>query len=86
VIGRRRRRRAARALPPIALAPSADTPIGRQIAGALRNAILAGQISIGTRLPSTRALAEDLGVSRNTVLEAYAQLYSEGFLDRKSVV
>jgi GntR family transcriptional regulator / MocR family aminotransferase len=47
---------------------------------ALRDAIRAGRLGPGTRLPSTRALALDLGVARGTVSEAYAQLKAEGFL------
>src|SRR5256885_12019185 len=47
----------------------------------LRHAILHGQLQPGTRLPSTRALAEERGVSRNTVLNAYEQLLSEGYVE-----
>jgi len=47
---------------------------------ALRQAIRQGRLGPGTRLPSTRALAHDLGVARGTVSEAYAQLVAEGFL------
>lgn len=47
---------------------------------ALRNAILSGQLGGGSRLPSTRALAGELGVSRNTILDAYGQLITEGYL------
>src|ERR1051326_1238796 len=59
-------------------------PVGRQIATALRSAILSRQIPSRAKVPSTRALAEELGVSRNTVLEAYSQLLSEGFLETRS--
>lgn len=55
--------------------------IGRQLAKALRNAISNGELTAGERLPSTRALAESLGVSRGTVTEAYEQLMAEGCLD-----
>lgn len=55
--------------------------IGRQLAEALRNAISRGELAAGERLPSTRALAESLGVSRGTVTEAYEQLMAEGSLD-----
>lgn len=55
--------------------------IGRQLAGALRNAISRGELTAGERLPSTRALAESLGMSRGTVTEAYEQLIAEGCLD-----
>src|SRR5437763_12735809 len=49
----------------------------------LRHAILHGQLQPGTRLPSTRALADERGVSRNTVLNAYEQLLAEGYLEGK---
>lgn len=51
------------------------------IEGALRVAIREGRLSAGERLPSTRALAIDLGLARGTVVEAYAQLQAEGYLD-----
>jgi GntR family transcriptional regulator / MocR family aminotransferase len=46
----------------------------------LRDAIRSGRLQRGTRLPPTRALARDLGVSRGTVLQAYSQLVAEGWL------
>src|SRR5256885_6868926 len=49
----------------------------------LRHAILHGQLQPGTRLPSTRTLAEERGVSRNTVLNAYEQLLAEGYLEAR---
>jgi GntR family transcriptional regulator/MocR family aminotransferase len=51
----------------------------RQTYRALRDAILAGRLCGGERLASTRALARELGVSRNTVLAAYDQLVAEGY-------
>ena len=56
------------------------TPLYRQLYERIRGAILAGQLSPGTRLPSTRALAAELGVSRSTAVLAYEQLLSEGYL------
>jgi GntR family transcriptional regulator / MocR family aminotransferase len=47
---------------------------------ALREALQTGRLAPGTRLPSSRALAADLGIARNTVAEAYAQLVAEGWL------
>ncbi len=47
---------------------------------ALREAILSGRLATGTKLPSTRALAQDLGLARGTVVEAYEQLSVEGYL------
>ena len=56
-------------------------PLHRQIYEYLRGRILQGQIRPGMRLPATRALASDLGVSRNTVMNAYRQLMDEGYLE-----
>src|ERR1700749_2215347 len=48
--------------------------------GSLREAVSSGRLGPGTRPPSSRALAADLGVARNTVAEAYGQLVAEGWL------
>ena len=48
--------------------------------GALRSAVRSGRLAAGSTLPSTRALASDLGVSRSTVVGAYEQLAAEGYL------
>lgn len=53
---------------------------GGGLADALRSAIREGRLTAGTRLPSTRALAADLGVARGTVTRAYAELAAEGYL------
>nr|WP_306191251.1 PLP-dependent aminotransferase family protein [Streptomyces sp. MK5] len=50
------------------------------LAGALREAVRTGRLAPGSRLPSSRSLAADLGVSRHTVVEAYAELTAEGWL------
>src|SRR5580693_8055395 len=47
---------------------------------ALRDAVRTGRLGPGTRLPSSRALAADLGLARNTVAEVYSQLVAEGWL------
>ena len=57
------------------------TPIYQQLYDYVRAAILSGQLQMGTQLPSTRALADELGVSRNTILSAYDQLFAEGYLE-----
>jgi GntR family transcriptional regulator/MocR family aminotransferase len=51
-----------------------------RLAEVLRNAIRAGRLTPGTRLPSTRSLAADLGLARGTVTKAYEQLAVEGFV------
>jgi GntR family transcriptional regulator/MocR family aminotransferase len=48
--------------------------------GALRDAVRSGRLPAGTRLPSSRALAGDLGLARNTIAGAYGQLVAEGWL------
>jgi GntR family transcriptional regulator/MocR family aminotransferase len=48
--------------------------------GALREAVRSGRLSTGTVLPPSRALAADLGLARNTVADAYAELVAEGWL------
>jgi GntR family transcriptional regulator / MocR family aminotransferase len=63
--------------------PAPDVPIYRALYTHLRTAILSGELQGGMKLPSTRALAEELNVSRNTVLNAYRQLLAEGYLESK---
>ncbi|MEU4483821.1 PLP-dependent aminotransferase family protein [Streptomyces purpurascens] len=52
----------------------------RGLTDALREAVRSGRLAPGTRLPSSRALAADLGIARNTVADAYADLVAEGWL------
>ncbi|MFC9680855.1 PLP-dependent aminotransferase family protein [Streptomyces sp. NPDC056948] len=52
----------------------------RGLTDALREAVRSGRLAPGTRLPSSRALAADLGIARNTVADAYADLGAEGWL------
>jgi len=55
----------------------------RQVYAAVRGAILGGVLEPGTRVPSSRELADDLRVSRTTTLLAYAQLIAEGYLEAR---
>jgi GntR family transcriptional regulator / MocR family aminotransferase len=50
---------------------------------ALREAVSSGRLLPGTRLPSSRALAADLGIARNTVADSYGQLIAEGWLEAR---
>jgi len=59
-------------------------PRHQQIYSALRASILNGSLRRGDRLPSTRVLAHDLGVSRTTVLGAFSRLLAEGYVAGKS--
>ena len=58
-----------------------DTPLYQQLYTHMRTAILSGELKPGMRLPSTRALATELNLSRNTILNAYQRLIAEGYLD-----
>ncbi len=69
--------------PMIVLDTTSSIPLYRQLYDRLRLAILTGQLATGTRLPATRTLAGQLGVSRNTVYIAYQQLLAEGYIDSK---
>lgn len=60
-----------------------SVPLHRQLYDEIRRAVLAGRISAGARLPSTRTLAADLQLSRNTVAGAFDQLLAEGYLEGK---
>ena len=58
--------------------------LGRQLEVAVRDAIRTGRLREGERLPPSRTLARELRVSRNVVLEAYAQLVAEGYLEART--
>lgn len=64
----------------IRLDRAGDESLGLQVQRQVRDAIRAGRLEQGERLPSSRALAEQLGVSRGVVVDCYAQLESEGYL------
>ncbi|MES2950958.1 MAG: PLP-dependent aminotransferase family protein [Pseudomonadota bacterium] len=66
-------------LPEIRLDAASNVPLFRQLYGALKEAILSGQIKPGAQLPPSRSLAATLKVSRQTVVNAYAQLLAEGY-------
>ena len=65
----------------VTLDTESRTPLYRQLYDRLRRAILAGQLAPGTRLQSSREMAGELSVSRNTVVNAYEQLLAEGYLE-----
>jgi GntR family transcriptional regulator/MocR family aminotransferase len=69
-------------LPPlVAIDPYSARPLYRQLYEGYREAIVDGRMRPGQRLPSSRALAADLGISRITVLTAFEQLAAEGYLE-----
>src|SRR5919197_1431605 len=61
--------------------PDSNAPLYQALYFHLRAAILSGELKSGMKLQSTRALAEELNISRNTVLTAYRQLLAEGYLE-----
>jgi GntR family transcriptional regulator / MocR family aminotransferase len=65
----------------VILERESQTPLYRQLYDSLRRAILKGQLAPGTRLQSSRDMAAELKVSRNTVVNAYEQLLAEGYLE-----
>ncbi|MBW3654074.1 MAG: PLP-dependent aminotransferase family protein [Actinobacteria bacterium] len=64
----------------IDLERAAGATLRARVENALRDAIRSGLLAPGARLPPTRALSAQLGVSRGVVVEAYAQLVAEGYL------
>jgi DNA-binding transcriptional regulator YhcF (GntR family) len=69
--------------PEIKLDATLPVPLYKQLYERLRSAILTGQLERGTRLPSTRSLASELGVARMTTVLAYEQLVLEGYLESR---
>src|ERR1039457_4507552 len=66
---------------PLAADRDGTASLTAQIVAQLRTALAEGQFAAGDRLPSTRALAVSLGVSRTVVTAAYTQLFAEGWLE-----
>jgi GntR family transcriptional regulator/MocR family aminotransferase len=72
------------AVPLIAVDRTSDEPLHRQIYSAFRAMVLDRRLHPGQQIPSTRALADELGISRIPVLGAYAQLLAEGYIESRS--
>src|SRR5919198_824779 len=62
---------------------TSETPLYLQLAARLRTVIDRGELPRGRRLPSTRTLAAELGLSRNTVAAAFDHLHAEGYLSSR---
>lgn len=77
------KRAASGILPLIAVDRKASKPLHRQVYDAYRTAIVDGRLRPGQRIPSTRVLASEIGISRFPVLNAYAQLLAEGYLESR---
>lgn len=65
----------------VALDRADPRPLGTQLADEVRRQVTDGRLSAGDRLPSSRALARDLGVARAVTEQAYGQLVAEGWLE-----
>ena len=63
---------------------SAGQPLRAQLEASLRDAIRSGRLRGGERLPSSRELARELGVSRGMVQECFSQLLAEGYLTSRT--
>ncbi|ONU00295.1 DNA-binding protein, partial [Burkholderia cenocepacia] len=70
-------------IPSLGALDRAAGDLSRQLAQALRDAVRRGDVRPGDTLPSTRLLAASLQVARGTVVDAYAQLIAEGFLESR---
>src|SRR5262249_60771801 len=70
--------------PVIAIDRRAKKPLHRQIYDGFRAGILERRLSPGQQVPSTRALASELGLSRIPILSAYSQLLAEGYFDSRT--
>lgn len=70
-------------LPMLAIDRASGAPIGQQLARGIRDLILNGELPPGQRLPSSRTLSRDQGVSRTTAVGVYEQLAAEGLIVSK---
>lgn len=64
----------------VELRRESELPLHEQIERSIREGIQSGRLAAGARLPSSRGLARELGISRGVVTEAYGQLAAEGYL------
>ena len=71
-------------LPVVAIDRNCAIPLHRQIYEGYRSAILRGDLRPGQQLPSSRTLATEIGISRFPVLDAYAQLLTEGYFESRT--
>ena len=70
-------------VPVIPIDREAPSPLHRQVYAGFRDAILRGDLAAGQQVPSSRALASELEISRFPVLDAYAQLLAEGYFESR---
>src|SRR4029079_18058725 len=83
-VSNRRRRRSIIAFEMVALDRAAQEPLHHQLYRQIRDELRMGNFHhSASRLPSSRALAAELGVSRTTVDQAFSELHAEGYLIKK---
>lgn len=70
--------------PVVAIDRQAARPLHRQICDGYKASILQGEMSAGQKVPSTRSLALELGISRIPIIDAYAQLLAEGYFETRT--
>jgi DNA-binding transcriptional regulator YhcF (GntR family) len=63
--------------------PLSDQPPFEQIRGGVIAAVQGGELVVGSKLPTVRALAEELGLATNTVAKAYRELESDGVIETR---
>jgi GntR family transcriptional regulator / MocR family aminotransferase len=68
----------------VAVDRDSATPLNRQIYDGYRDAILRGDLRPGQQIPSSRTLATEIGISRFPILDAYAQLLTEGYFESRT--
>lgn len=83
-LGNRTRRVQRHPTPFILVDAAQDEPLHRQLYDAIRSAIVSGKLPAGARLPSSRTLASETGVSRVTVGVAFDQLRAEGYVESRT--
>lgn len=71
-------------LPAFSRNAATGEPLHHQLYVAVREAILAGRLAPHARLPSTRAIAADLSISRSTIVQAFDQLLAEGYVEGRA--
>jgi DNA-binding transcriptional regulator YhcF (GntR family) len=67
----------------LSIDPKSATPPFEQLRVQLREQVTTGELAAGTRLPTVRRLAEDLGIAPNTVARAYRELEADGFIETR---
>jgi len=63
--------------------PKSHVPPFEQLRLQLREQVKTGELAAGTKLPTVRRLAEDLGIAPNTVARAYRELEADGFIETR---